>query len=176
MSGSFSRTAVNASSGAKSSISSLFAAVVLLIALYALGPGGMTSDRCQCCCACHRVSVSALFPGAVRQLVVLPSPTGSLPSPLAPSSLRLSRLSSPGTIVGVHPLRCFSCALVAVLKYLPKLVLAAVVLIAIVQLVELKNIVRFWRVQRRYDGAGVGSCAVDGSGLGGRRMGECVNL
>lgn len=72
--GSFSRTAVNASSGAKSSISSLFAAVVLLIALYALGP---------------------------------------------------------------------------VLKYLPKLVLAAVVLIAIVQLVELKNIVRFWRVQRR---------------------------
>ncbi len=37
--GSFSRTAVNAASGAQSALSSVFAAIVLLIAVYALGPG-----------------------------------------------------------------------------------------------------------------------------------------
>ena len=37
--GSFSRTAVNAASGAQSALSSVAAAVILLVAVYALGPG-----------------------------------------------------------------------------------------------------------------------------------------
>ena len=37
--GSFSRTAVNAASGAQSALSSVFASLVVLIAVYALGPG-----------------------------------------------------------------------------------------------------------------------------------------
>ncbi len=42
------------------------------------------------------------------------------------------------------------CAVIrTVLQYLPKLVLAAVVVIAIIQLIELEHILRFWKVQKR---------------------------
>ena len=35
------------------------------------------------------------------------------------------------------------------LQYLPRLVLASIVLVAILQLIEVKHVMQFWKVQRR---------------------------
>ena len=40
------------------------------------------------------------------------------------------------------------------MAYLPKLVLASIIVVAIIQIVEVQALPKFWRVQRRYDSEG----------------------
>ena len=54
-------------------------------------------------------------------------------------------------IAGVYIATAVVVHRVPALAYLPKLVLASVVIIAVIQLIELRHLLRFWTVQRRLD-------------------------